>query len=780
MEIGEKNARIEPGPGTEPRTDLAAIEGRLASLQYTILERDRQIEGMEDALSDEREEVRRLAAIVESARLWQKESWLKRALHKWRPEEKTKRAGVVERLSKGIRGDRKNKALQVDPLPAQQPCASPQVLHESFQGNPFQKYAKDLQFFSQLKPSLKTGYIDRTEAPLAATNLGVRTIAFYLPQFHPIPENDSWWGRGFTEWASVTRAVPQFIGHYQPRLPADFGFYDLRVPDIMRQQVDAAREYGINGFCFHHYWFNGRRLLEMPFNHLLGNPELDINFCLCWANENWSRRWDGSEQDILMEQSYSPEDDIAFIDDLIPAFKDKRYIRVHGKPLLIVYRATLFPDIAATAQRWRERVRTHGIDDLYLVAAKSFDVGNPQSFGFDAGVEFPPHQVPRQEVNDRYQIINPDFSGKIFDYVEVAENAGPVDPPEFILHKTVMPTWDNTARKPGSGHTFVNSTPANYANWLDQALKVTMRRPAGERLLFINAWNEWGEGAHLEPDRRFGYAYLNATANVLSQTYHDSEVDAYIKSHNERYQKKSHSAVVLHLYYEDLFPELFQKYFAGMTGADFFISVRFNAPLSLLREVSAAIPNCYFVKTDHRGRDMLPFLVTLDRLSHFEYEFACKLHTKKSPQLEDGGVWRNHLMECLVGGGDPVAKAKVAFGGDATAGLLIPSGSLYDLAERETHFGNIAWLDRILSKMDCSRYSGNYDFKFPAGSMFWFRVDALRGLLDLELSADDFAHETGQLDGTLAHALERMVLLLAEQRGYRCLEVDMSRADADG
>ena len=476
-----------------------------------------------------------------------------------------------------------------------------------------------------------------------------------------------------------------------------------------------------------------------------------------------------------MEQSYSPEDDIAFIDDLIPAFKDKRYIRVDGKPLLIVYRATLFPDIAATAQRWRDRVKAYGIDGIYLVAAKSFDVGNPQSFGFDAGVEFPPHQVSRQPVNDRYQIINPDFSGKIFDYVEVAENAGPVDPPEFILHKTVMPTWDNTARKPGSGHTFVNSTPENYANWLHQALNITMRRPAEERLLFINAWNEWGEGAHLEPDRRFGYAYLNATANVLARTYHDPVVDAYIEGHNERFQKSSSTAVLVHLYYGDLFPDLLCKYFAGMTDADFFISIRFNAPLSLLQEVSAAIPNCYFIKTDHRGRDMLPFLVGLDRLARFEYQFACKLHAKKSPQLKDGDVWSNHLMECLIGGADPVAEAKAAFEGDAKVGLLIPSGSLRDLAERETHFGNITWLDRILSKMECSRYSGNYDFRFPAGSVFWFRVDALRGLLELGVNADDFALETGQVDGTLAHALGQLVLLLAEQRGYHHLEVDMSK-----
>lgn len=393
----------------------------------------------------------------------------------------------------------------------------------SLEKNPFSRlktlesYVGERFLTASSKVAESVHYVQKASGNLDTSLIPVKTIAFYLPQFHPIPENDRWWGKGFTEWTNVTKAQSQFLGHYQPHLPGELGFYDLRLPEIMHQQIELAHQYGISGFCFHYYWFGGKRLLELPINNFLADTSMTIDFCFCWANENWSRRWDGSENDILMAQNHSPEDDIAFIDALLPAFSDPRYIRVNDKPLLIVYRANILPDAKATAARWRQRAQEKGFSGLYLVAARTFDVFDPRPFNFDAAVEFPPHQVRVKPITRKLKIINPDFRGHVFNYSQVAETYGLRTESEFVNFKTVMPSWDNEARKPGTGNIFTGASPELYAQWLSDAAKTTLQNNPDERLLFINAWNEWAEGAHLEPDRKYGYAFLQATADVLSQ-----------------------------------------------------------------------------------------------------------------------------------------------------------------------------------------------------------------------------------------------------------------------
>lgn len=342
----------------------------------------------------------------------------------------------------------------------------------------------------------------------------IKLIAFYLPQFHPIRENDEWWGKGFTEWTNVTRAAPQFKGHYQPRLPGELGYYDLRVPEVQERQIELAKQYGIYGFCFHFYWFHGITLLEGPVERFAEN--FDFPFCINWANENWTRRWDGKDSDILIAQKHSPEDDVNFIIYVSKYFKKNNYIKIHSKPLLIVYRPALFPNPKATAQRWREWCRKNGIGEIYLALTHSFEHIDPKNIGFDAAIEFPPNTFPLKDISDQFDITNPDYKGTILDYEgAVNYSTNYLDPP-YKKFRGICPGWDNEARRPGKGTVLVNASPKAYKGWLKGLCDYAIKKfDPEERLIFINAWNEWAESAYLEPDRRYGYAYLQATAEAL-------------------------------------------------------------------------------------------------------------------------------------------------------------------------------------------------------------------------------------------------------------------------
>ena len=377
------------------------------------------------------------------------------------------------------------------------------------------RYFADL-FARSVSPSIE--YVPIMKEDVDVTDCSIKLIAFYLPQFHPIPENDEWWGKGFTEWTQVSKAVPQFAGHYQPHLPGELGFYDLRLVDVQRRQIELAKKYGIYGFCFHYYWFNGKRLLERPLDQFLKNPDLDFPFCLCWANENWTRRWDGAENELLIAQTHSPEDDLAFMKSLEQAFHDKRYIKVHDRPLVVVYRPGILPDPQGTVARWRDYCVQAGIGNPYLLGAQTFDTTDPRPFGLDAAVEFPPHKLLQGAIllNSTLDIVNPQYQGWVADYASMIEAAKKEVAPGYTLYRGVCPSWDDEPRKPGRGYTFANASPDLYKEWLSYACAFADKNSDPEKkIVFINAWNEWGEGAHLEPDRKFGYAYLQATADVV-------------------------------------------------------------------------------------------------------------------------------------------------------------------------------------------------------------------------------------------------------------------------
>jgi GT2 family glycosyltransferase/glycosyltransferase involved in cell wall biosynthesis/SAM-dependent methyltransferase len=343
----------------------------------------------------------------------------------------------------------------------------------------------------------------------------VRLIAYYLPQFHPIPENDAWWGKGFTEWRNVVRAFPNFEGHYQPRVPGELGFYDLRVPEVMQRQVELAKLYGISAFCFHFYWFGGKTLLERPIRSYLERKELDLPFCLCWANENWSRRWDGSEHEVLIAQKHSPEDDEAFLRYVEAYFSDDRYLKIDGKPVLTVYRPSILPDAKATTDRWRRLAREMGYPGLYLIATNAFTFRDYEALGFDALSEFPPHHVAAKNVQADIDITSLRTGWRVRLYSDVVASELVRDPGEGRIHPGIMMAWDNSARRPLSGEIIHGSTPALFRQWLRRCFARAHANPDGERLVFVNAWNEWAEGTYLEPDKRFGYAFLTACADEI-------------------------------------------------------------------------------------------------------------------------------------------------------------------------------------------------------------------------------------------------------------------------
>lgn len=343
----------------------------------------------------------------------------------------------------------------------------------------------------------------------------VMAIAYHLPQFHAIPENDEWWGKGFTEWTNVKKAEPLFPGHYQPRRPHDdIGYYDLTSIDALRRQISMAKAHGIYGFCFYHYWFHGKRLLGKPVDILLENKGLEMPFCLCWANETWSKKWDGKDHHILIQQIHSPEDDIAFIQFLAPYFTDKRYIRINNKPLLLVYRVNKLPDPLATVKRWRLWCKNNGIGDLHIVSVCHGEVypdTKLDEIGFDAFAAFPPHSFHCQRFGVDPEVVE---SGYCFDYESGATGWTPSE--QVRVYEGCMLGWDNTARLSRRANVYVNYSLSTYQNWLSRVVQHTRERfPEGERLVFINAWNEWSEGTYLEPDEKYGYASLNATARAL-------------------------------------------------------------------------------------------------------------------------------------------------------------------------------------------------------------------------------------------------------------------------
>ncbi|MDO8490178.1 MAG: glycoside hydrolase family 99-like domain-containing protein [bacterium] len=356
-----------------------------------------------------------------------------------------------------------------------------------------------------------------------------RLIAFYLPQYHPIPENDIWWGKGFTEWTNVAKAKPLYPGHYQPRIPADLGFYDLRTSETRAAQASLAREYGIEGFCYWHYWFAGKRLLERPFSEVLMSGQPDFPFCLCWANDSWTGVWHGCPDRVLISQSYPGLDDhVRHFHCVLPAFKDKRYIRIDGRPIFVIYKADAIPDLQRFTCLWQELAKSAGLSGIFFIyfngnSNSTFDF---RSQGFDVMLHHnpgwaisrlvrqmgcaPKQKNLRSRVLDFVRNYSRTTPGKpsrynYRDYIDAAL-LNPIPSDEFPC---LIPNWDNTPRCGSDGFVFENSEPDLFRGYLRKTISSLADRQPDRRMIFIKAWNEWAEGNYLEPDERYGRQLLD-------------------------------------------------------------------------------------------------------------------------------------------------------------------------------------------------------------------------------------------------------------------------------
>ena len=348
-----------------------------------------------------------------------------------------------------------------------------------------------------------------------------RALAFYLPQFHRIPENDAWWGEGFTDWVNVDRAEPLFEGHRQPHAPGELGRYDLSDVAVIRRQAELAAQYGLSGFVMYRYWFAGRSLLDRPLRNLLADTTIDFPFALCWANESWTRRWDGLDEDVLLSQTYTPGWSDDFYDDLAPALRDHRYIQVSGKPLLLLYRIGQIPEAATVIANWRHRATEDGLGGLHVLAvtpSRDFESLPADIAGsLDGLVRFPPGSgIGLQSIRSLAPGVRDDLLGDIYSYDAAVDGADLATSHDsgLRIHPGVMPGWDNTPRRGASAYAFHGGNPVSFRRWVARAADAAGRAD-GDTLVFVNAWNEWAEGAHLEPDERFGRANLEAVQQVL-------------------------------------------------------------------------------------------------------------------------------------------------------------------------------------------------------------------------------------------------------------------------
>lgn len=601
----------------------------------------------------------------------------------------------------------------------------------------------------------------------------VKTLAMYLPQFHSFPENDEWWGKDFTEWVNTKKAKPRFSGHYQPREPHDdIGYYDLSDIETLRRQAKLAKQHGIYGFCFYYYWFSGKRLMEKPVDMLLEHPEIDINFCLCWANENWTRAWDGLSKSVLIAQEYSEEDEINFIRDLKKYIDDKRYIRIDGKPVIIVYNPGQIPNIERAFTTWRKCAREMGMGEILIWTCQTSN-NTAENLKIDdiidAEVEFPPHNMWFDIIGER----NIDLSGKeacIYNYRKLVDilKTRKFNEGKKPIYRTAMLGWDNAARRENNWVTFYEFSLKSYYDWLTLNIDESRKKfKKNERFMFINAWNEWAEGTYLEPDKKYGYSYLNTTSKALMNLPFKDDLDIVTNDYKiNEINTKPKIAIQIHLFYTDTIDEIID--YVNNIPYDFDCLITTNTVEKAELIEAAFNKKCKSKKniikiTPNRGRDVLPLLMQVKDVID-EYDYICHIHSKKTNTSDYGDYWRKYLYNNLLGSPKFISAIIDKFESDKNIGLVFPE-TYPVLSKMAVWGGNEMCCQQLLDDLKCNVELDSIPV-FPVGNMFWFRVDAVKKIFERGYDESNFPEEQGQVNATLAHGIERLWVYLAKDSGY--------------
>jgi len=582
----------------------------------------------------------------------------------------------------------------------------------------------------------------------------IKPIAFYLPQFHPLEENNRFWGKGFTEWSNVRRVTKFFDSHYQPRKPNKLGYYDLRLPEVIREQIKIASNYGIHGFCFHFYWFNNKSLMTLPVDNFL-KINSKFKFCFNWANENWTKNWDGLDKEVLLHQNYSEDSLKKMIKFMVPYLKNERYIQIQERPIFLIYNIKKIPKFNDNIKTANKILEENGLKPLFVIACETFglkykDLENKK---VDALVEFPPHFVKSMEINASKNFYN-NFNGKLFDYNQVVSNEitkNNESIKKIRRYKTAMLAWDNTARRLDKSHIFANYNITAYSQWIDHILSYEFNQVDNNKYLFINAWNEWAEGTYLEPDENLGFKNLDATYQIISN-YNGTATQ---KPEDTQIKKRNNYAVIFHIYYEDLVEQYLKK-ISNFEKIGFDLYVTTN-DIKKLSKIKSAYPNLNYFIFENRGRDMLPFIKILKKIEKLEYKAICKIHTKKSVYRPDGDKLRNKILNSLLNK-NTINKILILLE-DPSIGMIGPEGSILKFDEKNMLFNKDKY-EFLLNMLHIK--SADYFF---SGSMFWFKQDALKKieLIDENL----FERENGYADGMIHHSVERLLISLVKHNKYK-------------